>query len=229
MKNRRDVLATLAKGALAVPGLALINRMSASADSPSKYCVPCAKPYSGMSALYFPNVVVRTHENEKALFYKDLVKGKILMINFMSVSGDSIYPVTENLAKVQRLLGDHSGRDVFMLSITTNPEHDTPAVLKEFATKYGVRPGWHFLTGKPADIRTIKESIFAHRSHSNQGGHADHHGSSGVIEDCSVGLVRYGNEALQTWASCPAKGKPENIVKRLAWVGMPAEVASRKS
>src|SRR5262249_56850118 len=40
-----------------------------------------------------------------------------------------------------------------------DPDHDTPAVLKEYAEKYHVGPGWTFLTGKGADIELISRKL----------------------------------------------------------------------
>jgi protein SCO1/2 len=51
------------------------------------------------------------------------------------------------------------GKDIFFYSITIEPEHDTPEVLKAYAEKYNVGPGWLFLTGKPADIKLISEKL----------------------------------------------------------------------
>ena len=67
----------------------------------------------------------------------------------MSVKSEKKFPVTGNLAKVQELVGDKLGRGTFMVSITTDPEHDTPAVLEAFAKKHGAKEGWIFVTGKP--------------------------------------------------------------------------------
>src|SRR5262249_27564669 len=49
--------------------------------------------------------------------------------------------------------------DIFFYSITIDPEHDTPAVLKDYAAKYHVAPGWTFLTGSAADIELISKKL----------------------------------------------------------------------
>ena len=170
----------------------------------------CARPLNGPMADYFPNLVVVTHENRKALFYDDLLRGKTVMVNFISVKDEAELQMTRSLAKVQRFLGHRLGKDVFMYSITTDPEHDTPHVLADFAEKHGVGPGWLFLTGQPNVMQTLKSRFFASAT-----GH-DH--GTGPIEDCSAGMVRYGNEAAGIWASCPAKSSPEWIAKRIAWL-----------
>jgi protein SCO1/2 len=51
------------------------------------------------------------------------------------------------------------GKDVFFYSISIEPEHDTPEVLKAYAEKYHVGPGWLFLTGKAADIKLLSHKL----------------------------------------------------------------------
>ncbi|MDV6343326.1 SCO family protein [Nitrosomonas sp. Is37] len=63
------------------------------------------------------------------------------------------------LRHLQKLLGDRVGRDVFIYSITINPAHDTPTVLKQYAEKFGVAPGWQFFTGKEADITLLRQKL----------------------------------------------------------------------
>ena len=68
--------------------------------------------------------------------------------------------------RCRRLLGDRMGRDIFFYSITIDPEHDTPAVLKEYAEKYHAGPGWLFLTGKTGGHRSDQQearAVFAAR------------------------------------------------------------------
>ena len=175
---------------------------------PAPSSCDCARPPGGLYAEYFPNVVVQTHENRQALFYNDLLRGKVVMINCMSVAYDAVYPVTDNLVRVQRLLGDRVGHEVFMYSLTVDPEHDTPRVLRAFAARHGVGPGWLFLTGAPGIMQALRDRLFAH-----EGG--SHHAP---VQDCSRGLIRYGNEPVGLWGSVPAKAEPEWIVQRLSWV-----------
>jgi len=76
---------------------------------------------------YFPNVTLRTQDNKQVHFYDDLIKGKIVTINFFYGKCEGVCPlITANLVKVQRLLSERVGRDIFMNSITLKPEEDTP-------------------------------------------------------------------------------------------------------
>ncbi len=209
--KRRTVLTNLATGVAVIPATAfggLSQVLPGTAQEST--AESCARPVRGPHADYFPNVVVSTHEGRKALFYDDLLRGKLVLINCMSVTSEATYPVTENLVKVQQLLGDRVGRNVFLYSLTLEPESDTLPVLQAFAKRYGVKPGWLFLTGEPVLIDGLRGRLFAQ-------GHGHDH-SAGPVQDCSRGLIRYGNEALGLWGSVPARTEPEEIVKRLSWV-----------
>src|ERR1700750_1949358 len=83
-------------------------------------------------ANYFPNVTLTTQHGDTVRFYDDLIKGKIVAVNLIYTTCKYACPLeTARLAQVQRLLGARMGRDVFFYSITIDPEHDTPPVLKE--------------------------------------------------------------------------------------------------
>jgi protein SCO1/2 len=214
MTDRRRILTRLAAGAAALPSLAL------GAEDPSCECAP---PRGGPHSEYFPNVVVHTHEGRRALFYNDLLRGKTVLVNCMSVAGESQHRPTANLLRVQRALGERVGRDVFIYSITVEPERDTPRALAAFAEAQGVGDGWLFLTGKPDVIHALRERLFADRAAPEQTprrsqGHAAGHAHNPAREDCSLGLVRYGNEAVGLWGSVPAQTETEWIVRRLSWV-----------
>src|SRR5580765_8135356 len=71
---------------------------------------------------YFPNLILTTHEGKQVRFYDDLVKDKIVIFNFMYARCEGIcMPITLNLRKVQDLLADRMGRDIFMYSFTLKP------------------------------------------------------------------------------------------------------------
>lgn len=145
-------------------------------------------------ARYFPNVTVLTHEGKRVRFYDDLIKNKIVVLNFTYAECEGICPgITANLVKVQTRLGNHVGRDVFMYSITLKPEHDTPDVLRQYAEMHGVGPGWSFLTGRAEDMELLRRKL----------GFVDP--DPVVDRDSSnhIGVIRYGNEALHLWGACP--------------------------
>jgi cytochrome oxidase Cu insertion factor (SCO1/SenC/PrrC family) len=133
---------------------------------------------------YIPNLTVMTQRGKPVKFYDDLVKGKIVIISFIYTSCTDICPLTTaRIAQLEEKLGDMVGREVFFLSMTVDPEHDTPERLKEYAERFGAGPGWSFVTGKPADIRAINYK-FGDRS--------------GVISEHRNEIVM-GNDATGEW------------------------------
>lgn len=213
MISRRDLLTNLTGGAAKIPVVGSDESIqSVNESTQNKSSSDCSRPLNGPYAHYFPNVVVYTHEGRKALFYDDLLRGKTVMINCMSIKNDAVSRVTNNLAKVQRLLEKRLGRDLFMYSITVDPEHDTPRALKAFAQEHQAGAGWTFLTGEPAVIALLRSRLFVSGSDHN------HNHGGGPVEDCSLALIRYGNEAVGLWGSVPAKTAPESIATRLSWI-----------
>ena len=154
-------------------------------------------------AEYFSNVVLTTHEGRKVRFYDDLIRDKVVLFNMMYAQCDGICPtMTDNLVRVQHLLGARVGRDVFMYSITLQPEQDSPQDLKIYAAVHGVKPGWQFLTGSPTDIRSIRYRLgFFDPDPVVDGTKATH-----------TGAIRIGNDVYERWTMAAALSGPEHIL-----------------
>jgi protein SCO1 len=106
---------------------------------------------------YVPNVPVVTQDGRTLNFYDDLIKDKIVVLSFIYTSCKDICPLaTARLGEARDKLGDRLGRDIFFLSISIEPEHDTPERLKQYADAFHAGPGWTFLTGLPEDIQMIR-------------------------------------------------------------------------
>jgi protein SCO1/2 len=111
-------------------------------------------------ANYFPNVPVVTQDGKTLNFYDDVIKGKRVVVSFIYTNCPDICPLTTaRLTQVEDQLRDQMDRDLFFISMTVDPERDTPAKLKEFSQAFGTGPGWLFLTGKPEDIRFINSRL----------------------------------------------------------------------
>jgi protein SCO1/2 len=172
--------------------------------------VAAPSPRARIQQRYFPNVTLRNQDDKPVRFYDDLVKDKIVTINFFFANCQEICPlVMANLAKVQRLLGDRVGRDIFMTSITLKPEEDTVAVLKHHAQMHQARPGgWTFLTGKAEDVELLRRSLGFTNPDPRVDKDVNQH----------IGNVRYGNEPLMLWAACPGQARAEWIAESIQWV-----------
>lgn len=154
------------------------------------------KSISARSAAYFPNHTLITQDDKPVHFYDDLLKGKIVLINFMFTQCQGVCsPMTANLSKVQSYLGEQVGSKVSILSITVDPANDTPAVLKAYAEKHKAGPGWYFLTGKKENVDWILYKL---------GGYVAEPG-----QHSSVLII--GNEATGEWIKVHAMSSPAQI------------------
>lgn len=145
---------------------------------------------SPWGADYFPNVPLTTQDSETMYFFEDVIKDKVVMINLIYTSCRDSCPLeTARLKQVYKLLEDRVGKDVFFYSITIDPEHDTPAVLKDYMEKFKIGPGWVFLTGKEEDITLIRKKLGVYR---------DDQSLRDNLEDHDISLV-IGNQKTGQW------------------------------
>jgi protein SCO1 len=210
--KRRELIATMAKGtALLLPAVPMFTLGLEGKNQTAS----CSVPPGGRGAHYFPNVPVLDQHGEKNVFYRDLIQGKVVVINFMSIAFHEKYPITQNLAGLQDLLGDHLGRDVFMYSVTFDPANDTPRALKVFADRFNAKPGWSFLTGSQADVKAIQDRFFT-----TIDGRTHHGAAANCGADCARGIVRIGNEALGRWTAVPSRSRPEVLAHPFQFMGL---------
>jgi protein SCO1/2 len=159
--------------------------------------------------LHLPNVPLFTHEGKRVMFYDDLIKNKVVSLNFFFARCDEICPlVTANLAKVQKLLGADLGTKIFMYSFTLKPEEDDVKAIRHYREMYNAKPGWTFLTGKPADLEKIRKGIgFSYPDPAIDKDKTQH-----------IGNVRYGNEPLMLWGACPGMAHPGFVAESISWM-----------
>ena len=102
---------------------------------------------------YFTDVVLIDQHGQEQRLYSDLISGRVVLIHSMFSTCSGVCPVmAAKLQKVQDFLGERLGKDTVILSVTVDPETDTPAKLAEYAERFGARPGWYFLTGAPENV-----------------------------------------------------------------------------
>ena len=105
---------------------------------------------------YFTDTKLLDQDGREVRFYTDALRGKIVLISFIYTNCTDICPtLMHNLSDVQDSLGDRFGKDVFFVSITVDPEDDTPEELKRYGERYNARPGWTFLTGPKKDVDAV--------------------------------------------------------------------------
>jgi len=213
-KTRRSLVAALGAAPFVVPLLARAQTL----DAPSKFKVIDSR--ERIRQRYFPNLVLTTQEGKKVKFYDDLVKDKIVVFNMFYAKCEGICsPVTRNLVRVQNLLGDRVGKDIFFYSFSLKPKEDTVPALKHYAEMHKVKPGWLFLTGSADDMELLRRKL----------GFVDP--DPEVDKDTSnhIGVLKYGNEPLQRWGGCPGMQAPDAIAEAISWVDWPKDSANMKA
>lgn len=134
----------------------------------------------------FPDVRVQAHTGEVLRFYDDLVRDRVVVINFMSIAREPEFPITRNMARLVDALGNRIGRDVHAFSISYDPA-DTPAKLAEFARRFNAPAGWTFLTTSPEDVIALGYRLYRTEGRFRSTMHAD--------------LIHYGNANVGLWGT----------------------------
>jgi len=204
--KRRSLVAALGAAPLAVPLLTKAQEI----ESTSKFKhIPSRER---IRQRYFPNLELTSQDGRKLKFYDDMVKDKIVIFNMFYAKCEGICsPITRNLVRLQNVLGDRVGKDIFMYSFTLKPKEDNVMALKHYAEMHKVKPGWLFLTGSVDDMETLRRKL----------GFVDP--DPQVDKDISnhIGVIKYGNEPLERWGGCPGMSPPEWIAETLSWVDFP--------
>ena len=159
----------------------------------------------------FANILLYTQHGEPVRFYDDLVKDQVVMINLMYTTCPTVCPATTaNLAKVHKALGEWVGRDILMLSLSIDPEVDTPERLKRFWELFGSKPGWIFLTGDYDEIDRLRHEL----------GVYDLDPVIDADKTQHSGIITFGNDRTDRWSALPALMHAEQMaetVVRATW------------
>jgi protein SCO1/2 len=110
-----------------------------------------------------PDVNLIDAQGEAVDLLSELRLDRPLLMNFIFTSCTAICPVlSATFAQVQKKLG-RTGEAVRMVSISIDPEQDSPERLKGYAERYRAISGWRFLTGSRTDIVKVQKAFDAYR------------------------------------------------------------------
>ena len=147
---------------------------------------------------YFTDIELVDQNGEKVRFYSDLLAGKVVIINsFFATCNGSCPVMSGTFRKIQAALGDRLGRDVHLISISVDPETDTPAQLRKFAGEAKAQPGWHFVTG---DKKNVQQALY----------------KLGLLTDTKeshTAIVLIGNEPKGVWKKAFGLAAADEVVK----------------
>ncbi len=110
---------------------------------------------------YFTDSILLDQDGRAVRFYSDVLQGNVVVVNFIFTRCTDACPLlTRRMNAVRRALGDRFGRDVRFVSISVDPEYDTPQELRRFAEKQeAFFSGWTWLTGKKEDVDRVRKRL----------------------------------------------------------------------
>jgi cytochrome oxidase Cu insertion factor (SCO1/SenC/PrrC family) len=111
--------------------------------------------------VYFTDADLTNQDGRKLKFYSEVLKGRTVVLNVGYTNCIDACPlITKQLLQVRDELGKAFGKQVFFVTITSDPVRDTPQALKAFAQKQGADvAGWSFLTGRKGDVDVILKRL----------------------------------------------------------------------
>jgi protein SCO1 len=132
-----------------------------------------------------------TSQDGKQIALADL-RGNVVAVAFIFTLCSATCPVlTPMMSLVQDRLGTDFGTNIAFVSITVDPERDTPDVLKLYAQMHGADvPGWSFLTGEPAMVQDVirRYGVFASKT---PDGDIEHSFLTSIIDRRGILRVQY--------------------------------------
>ena len=110
--------------------------------------------------LRIPDMALTNQEGKPIHFYTDLVKDKVVAMNFIFTTCTTICPpMGANFSRLQDELGDRLGRDVQLVSVSIDPTTDTPQRLKAWGEKFSASSAWTFVTGLKTDVDQVLREL----------------------------------------------------------------------
>ena len=206
------IAAIIAAAMLALGGLHGLQR---SDHGDSAVQGPVARRIAQIRDRHLPNIEFSDHEGRSVKFYDDLVRDKVVAINFMYAACSKTCALSsQNMASLQDELGDRLGRNVALISISLDPEHDDPAALAAFRAKQGAKTGCTFLSPRNvAEVTELRRKLGVYDPDPAADGDLSNH----------TGIIVLGNEPAGRWTMIPSLVNPVRIRQALERVMPPPD------
>jgi len=172
--------------------------------------IPQAAPVA--TKISIPDLPVVNQDGGTQHFYKDLVKGKLVAINFIYTTCTTICPpLGAGFSQIQDRLGARLGAEVFLISVTVDPVVDTPARLKAWGKKFHAKPGWTLVTGNKRNVDNLLKAV----------------GAFTPAKETHAPIVLLGNEAAGTWLRTHGLTPADKVVELIDRLGGKTERISK--
>jgi protein SCO1/2 len=159
-------------------------------------------------SLSVPEVEVLDQDGRRIPFHADLVKGKVVVVSFIYTT--CVFTCTsqgKSLSRLQQMLGERLGREVTLITVSTDPETDTPAKLKSWGATFGARRGWTFVTGEKTSLERLRKAFPGVRAG----------------RDAHESIIFVGNDARGLWVRADGLRPTREILSLLDAVAAPAD------
>lgn len=150
---------------------------------------------------YFTDLELVTQNGQTVRFYTDVLKDRVVLINFIFTHCQDACPlISKKLLETRGLLDEATSGRVYFISISIDPERDTPEALVEFATKFKLTDdNWVFLTGETQNVEHIVKKLGQYNEN---------------VEEHST-LILAGNVNKRHWVKIPPTTPPVGIAEKL--------------
>ena len=140
------------------------------------------------------------NQNGETVHFHELVKDKVVAMNFIFTTCKTICPpMGANFAQLKKRMESHIGKDLVMLSISIDPQNDTPERLKAWSDNFAAGPGWTLLTGdKPTVDQLLKDlRVFT------------------PLKEDHAPIIMIGKESEGNWIRTNGLAAPEKLAAQL--------------
>jgi len=205
--------------------LPAVMALPAVAQEKSEHCHPQAQAQATtaktpevqeaqpLDNLNVPDVPLVDQDGKPVHFYTDLVKDRVVAVNFVFTSCTTICPpMGANFAKLQKILGARAGREVQLISVSVDPGTDTPERLKAWGKKFGAGPGWTLVTGDRNQVTLLLKALGVYTAN---------------ISDHSP-LVLLGDDVHHRWTRAYGLAAPAKLAELIDQIAAPAPETTAK-
>lgn len=197
-----------------VIGASLLGLAGPGQAAPAQPVVRSAAAETQTLRLNLPDVQVLDQNGKRRSFYRDLVAGRTVAVNFIFTSCTSICsPLSATFKAMQTEVARQAGGDVHFISVSVDPLSDTPEELNKFARKFEAGPGWTFVTGSRKSIDAILKAYDV---------------SAGDPNDHSP-MIYLGHEPSKRWVRTYGLASPQQLVERLTGLSRTASATDTQA
>lgn len=206
MTNRRQILTGLPAAVVATIALGDSPAARAASEAQAAARRPKQNIIDTRVRDAFPDLEMVDQHGRTHRLYDDLIANNIILLNFMSIRDEGSLAVTAKLSKLAAELGDQlTSGALRMISVTRDPNNDSPALLRAFAEEHHAPKNWFFLTGAQQNANDLSLRMYRMKH--------GHHAAARKTD-----IVFYGNGSAGVWGGFPVDIQVSDMAERITWV-----------